>query len=66
MTAHVTGKRNDKPPLKHQPLTVGEARELLSSAPDEAVLNAIMWDRGSQRDPDPFLHGLSAVWEEER
>ena len=31
--------------------------------PDDAEVGAIMGDKGSQRDPWPFLRGLSVEWE---
>lgn len=44
-------------------VTAGQLREFIAALPDEAEINAIMRDRGSQRDPDPYLHGLNARWE---
>lgn len=34
----------------------------LSEVPDEAELIAIMGDKGTQRDPWPFLRGLKVEW----
>lgn len=31
--------------------------------PDNAEVNAIMGDKGTQRDPWPFLRGLKVSWE---
>lgn len=67
--AHVTGDVLDTPPTKHQPLRVQDAHDFLASLPTaaaDAEIEPIMWDRGSQRDPEPFLHGLEVQWEEER
>jgi hypothetical protein len=66
MSAEVRGHVNDKPPLLHQKLTAGEAKDFIASCPDEAVLHPIMADRGGQLEPRPILHGLRAIWEEER
>jgi hypothetical protein len=44
-------------------VTVGQLREFVAALPDEAEVNAIMRDRGTQRDPEEYLHGLTARWE---
>lgn len=43
-----------------------EVKEWLSSLPDGAMLAAHLIDKGSQRDPEPTLHALSASWAETR
>lgn len=44
-------------------ITAAQLREFVTALPDEAEIAAIMRDRGSQRDPEPYLHGLTARWE---
>lgn len=44
-------------------VTAGQLREFVEALPDHAEINAIMRDRGSQRDPEPYLFGLIAKWE---
>lgn len=45
------------------PLTGKLLKEFAASLPDDATISATMRDRGSQRDPEPYLHSLNATWE---
>ncbi len=68
-TSEVTGERVEASRTTravHGELDAGRAKAWLTGVPDDAALQAIMWDRGSQRDPEPYLHGLRAVWTEDR
>lgn len=46
-------------------LTPAEASRFLEQIPSWATLDAIMLDKGSQRDPVPYLNGLRATWSNE-
>lgn len=44
----------------------GEIKDWYDSLPDDAILSPVMWDYGSQRDPDTRMIGLIAKWTETR
>lgn len=55
-------------PAPDQQLTLGEALDFLMAArdvgaPRDTELVMMLGDRGSQRDPAPFLRGLSVTWD---
>lgn len=47
-------------------VTMRQLREFVAQTeqvPDTAEVNALMGDKGTQRDPWPFLRGVSVQWE---
>jgi hypothetical protein len=43
-------------------LLAGDVRAWIDQVPPEATVTASMGERGSQRDPEPFLRALVATW----